>query len=135
MLSVSYKNIFLYMLVKYFCFYLLLMFFQNNFWILKISEFKDLAEWVYLAFILLLLPVIVMLLCYWPIYFALKQKVFVRFLIIVFFCFVGEYFVYVYFTSQRHVDWYGILNVLMSIGFLALFFYKIIISRIKRNVK
>jgi hypothetical protein len=62
-----------------------------------------------------------------PIYFSFSTKKPIFFILIIIGFLIAEYFIYVYFTSQEYfVDKNGILNMIISVVFLLLFFFRYI---------
>ena len=124
MLKPSLINILLFWFVKYIAFYVLLMFKSNNYTLIEVSQLKNGEDWFLYLWMFLFLPVVSMLIFTTPVYFSFKMKSVVYFALIVTAILIGEYFVYVFFTSDRHIDINGIYNGGMSLLFLLLFFYK-----------
>jgi len=132
MLKTTFVNILLYILVKYLAFYTFLMFKESNFKLLDVSNIKNGADLFYFLWLLLFLPIVCMLIFSGPLYFSFKVKNVAYFLLIISAYIIMEYFVYVFFTSDKHVDMNGIYNGILSILFLLLFFYKQIALRLSR---
>lgn len=131
MLKASFKNILLYILVKYLFFYVVMMFKINDFRYLQLSDLKNGEDWFLYLWMILFLPVLCMILFSAPIYFSFRLKSIGYFILAIMAIIVAEYFVYVFFTSERHVDMNGIYNGIISFLMFYLFFFK----QIKQNFK
>ncbi len=124
MLKASVKNILLYILLKYLLFYVFIMFKNNDFRLLHFYNLKNGEDWFYYLWIVLFMPVVSMILFSAPIYFSFKLKNAVYFILAIVTIIVAEYFVYVFFNSQRHIDMYGVYNGIISLFFFNLLFFK-----------
>jgi len=132
MLKASFKNILLYILVKYLFFYVVMMFKINDFRYLQIGDLRNGEDWFLYLWMILFLPVLNMILFSAPIYFLFRLKSVGYFLLAITAIFLAEYFVYVFFTSEKHVDINGVYNGIVSLLVFCLFFFKEIKSKFKR---
>ena len=120
-MKLSVVNIFTFWLVKYFAFYVLMMFKNNNFTLIKLNEIKDCESLFYYLWIFLFLPIVTTILFSAPIYFSFKVKFVGYFLLIIGVTLTLEYILYTWLASQSdYVN--GLLNLLISIIFLFIFF-------------
>ena len=124
MLRPIFRNILLFFFVKYLLFYILLMFKNNDYSLIQLSNLKNFQDVFYYLWIFLFLPVICIILFSAPVYFLFKLKGKVYFMLLMVAFLVAEYFVYVYFTSNKHPDINGIYNEIISLLLLLLFFFK-----------
>ena len=102
-------------LIKYLVFYTFMMFKNQNFYILNISNFKSLENIIYYLFIFLLLPFILIFIFTLPVYFSLKIKNSFFYFFMFFLFLVLEYFIYVYFNSEKVLDKNGFYNSVISV--------------------
>lgn len=119
-----FKKILLFFLLKYIILYALLMLLNKNDSILRIASFKNVEDWFYYGVLLLLLPITNMVLFSGVLYVALKSQSLIKLISLVSGVWVAEYFLYVFFTSQRHVDVNGVYNVIIGSLLFLLFFFK-----------
>ena len=74
MLKPTVLNILLFWFVKYIAFYVLLMFKNNNYALLKVNEIKNGGDLFYYLWLFLFLPVVCMIVFSAPIYFSFRVK-------------------------------------------------------------
>lgn len=134
MLKASFKNILLYILLKYLFFYGLMMFENNNFRLLRFYNLKNGEDWFYYLWLLLSLPVLNMMLFSAPIYFSFRLKNIGYFILAIMAIILAEYFVYVFFTSEKHINMNGVYNGIISLLLFFLFFFKPIRSIFKQKI-
>ncbi len=133
MLKPTFTNILLYLFLKYIADYLFLMFKYNNFEFLNAAiSIRNGQDLFYYLWLVLFMPVISILLFSAPIYFSFKIKNIIYFTLLMSIILVAEYFVYVYFTSRKPL--YGIINEIISLFFLLLFFFKSIRLIFKQSI-
>ena len=123
MLKASFKNILLYILVKYLLFYVFMMFKNNDFRLLHFYNLKNGEDWFYYLWLVLFMPVLSMILFSAPIYFIFKTKKAIYFILLMSIILVAEYFLYTYFVSQLDLM-NGVYNEIISLLVLLLFFYR-----------
>ena len=123
MLKTTFKNILVYIFIKYVLFYIFLMFKNNDFSFLKLNALKTGQDWFYYLWLFLFLPVISMILFSAPLYFTFKVKKAIYFIIFISMILVAEYFLYTYFASQANLM-NGVYNGIISLLLLLLFFSK-----------
>lgn len=119
-----FKRILLFFFAKYFLLYVVLMLLSRNNSLLKITSLKNAEDWFYYIFLLMFLPVTSMVLFSGIVYLALKSKSIIKFILLISGVFLAEYFLYVFFTSQRHIDMNGVYNLIISALLFLLFFFQ-----------
>lgn len=129
MIKPSLKNILLYILVKYLIFYIITLFKIGDFKYLQVSDLKTFDDWYMYIWTILLLPVVNMLLFSAPLYFSYRLSG-ICFILATIAIIVAEYFVFVFFTSGRHIDMNGVYNGTISIVVLLFFFYRSMLDNI-----
>lgn len=124
MLSPKVFNIILYVLTKYIVFYTVLAVKNSNYYFFKVNEVRNGEDLFYYLWMLLFLPAIYCLAFLAPLYFTFKVKQPALFTFLIGAIILAEYFVYVYFTSDKHIDMNGVYNGVLSLLFLLIFFYR-----------
>lgn len=130
MLKVSFLNIALYYLTKYVAFYVLLMFKNKKYDLLKVGNISSGQDLFYYLWIFLFLPVVGIILFSVPLYYSFKVINVTYFSLIIVAVLVVEYFVYTYLASQSDLM-NGVYNGIISVVFLLIFFYKAISNFLK----
>jgi len=134
MMKLTFKNILLYIFLKYLIFYVFLMFKNDNYALIRLNDLKTPVDWVYYLWIFLSLPVIAIIFFSAPIYYSFKIKNIFFFAGAISAVLVAEYFLYTYLASQS--DWMnGVYNGIISILLFLLFFYRHIVVIINRQAK
>ena len=133
MLKASFKNILLYILLKYLLFYVFMMFKNNDFRLLHFYNLKNGEDWFYYLWLVLFVPVLNMILFSGPIYFIFKTKKAIYFILLMSIILVAEYFLYTYFVSQLDLM-NGVYNGVISLLLLLLFFFKPISLIFKQRI-
>ena len=129
----SFLNMLFFWLAKYIGFYVFMMFKTGNYAFIKIYEIQNGEDLFYYLWIFLFLPVVSILIFSVPMYFSFKVKSFVYYVLIIGAILVAEYFLYTSLASQSNLM-NGIYNGIISILFLALFFFKHISNFYKQDV-
>jgi hypothetical protein len=129
----SLLNITVYWFSKYIAFYLFMMFRNKNYALITINDLKTGEDLFMYLWTFLFFPIVCMILFSIPLYFSFKAKAFVYFVLIVFAVLFAEYFIYTYLASQTDLM-NGIYNGIISILFLAFFFFRHISNCYKQNV-
>jgi hypothetical protein len=113
--------IILYILIKYFAFYIFMMFKNQNFTLVSpgIRNGEDLFFYLWLF---LFFPIVTILLFSGLIYLAFKRQEIVLFSVVIIGYLIGEYFLYTYLASTSDLS-NGIYNGVLSISVLYLFFF------------
>lgn len=122
MFKASFRNILVYLFLKYIAFYVFMMFRTHIFYLVN-PEIRSVVDLYYYLWMFLFLPVMCMLLFSAPIYFAFRLKNVVYFVLIIIAFLIAEYFMYTYSASQTNLM-NGVYNGVLSILFLLLFFFK-----------
>lgn len=130
MLKPSILNILIFWFVKYLAFYILLMFKNNNYTLIGLSELKSGEDWFYYLWIFLFLPIVCMLIFSAPMYFLFKVKSPIYLVLIIAVILIGEYLFYTWSASQSNLM-NGVYNGTISVLFLLLFFYKSITPKFR----
>jgi uncharacterized membrane protein len=109
--------------LKYLLFYLILMFKNADYKLLKISNFKTLEDILYYIFLFFPLPLSNTIVFIAPLYYSLRARNYIVFALI-FGCYLLlEYFIYTYLTSQQHIDANGVINSVLSLLVFGLMFF------------
>lgn len=101
---------------------------------LRVNELKNAGDLFYYSWLILFLPMVSMILFSAPIYYSFKLKNIFSFSVAILSILTAEYFVYVYLTSDKHIDMNGIVNGGISLLLFILFFYRHINSVFKQSV-
>lgn len=126
MLKPTFLNIFFNVFLKFLIFYLLLMVTNKEFKLLQLSNIRNGEDLFYYLWLVLFFPIVDMILFSIPLYFSLKTKKTLIFLIGIIAILLIEYFAYTYFTSQKLINRDAFLKVIINAFLLTLFFYKTI---------
>ncbi len=133
MIRPTFLNIILYFFVKYMALFGLLMIKNRDYKLLEQQNLLGGHSLTYFVFIMLPLPILSLLLFGLPTYYSFKVKNILGFIILINCVLLAEYFLYTYLASQENL-WNGIYLAIISILVIALFFYRHIISMLKRIV-
>lgn len=125
MLRPAFKNIILFFFLKYFIFYIFLMFRNNDYTFVQIGSLRNGEDVFYYLWMFLFLPVLCIILFSVPIYFAFKLKNMIYFILLVGGFLIAEYFLYTHYASQADLM-NGIYNGLIGLLVLLLLFFRII---------
>lgn len=134
MLKPTVLNILLFWFVKYIAFYVLLMFKNNNYALLKVNEIKNGGDLFYYLWLFLFLPVVCMIVFSAPIYFSFRVKSLIYFALIIAAILIVEYLFYTWSASQANLM-NGVYNGIISLLFLLLFFFRHISSLYQQNTQ
>jgi hypothetical protein len=134
MMKLSFKNIVVYIFLKYLVFYVFMMFRNKNYTLVRINELKTFGDWFYYLWIFLFMPVIITILFSAPLYFSFRLKQFYFFALVMGAVFVAEYFLYTYLASQLDLM-NGVYNAIIGILLFFLFFYRHIVLIFNRRTK
>lgn len=129
----SFIKILLFWLAKYIGFYVFMMFKTGNYAFIKVNEIKNGEDLFYYLWIFLFLPVVSIIIFSVPMYFSFKVKSFVYYILIIGAILLAEYFLYTSLASQSNLM-NGIYNGIISMLFLALFFFRHIRDFYKQDV-
>lgn len=109
------------MLLKYFVFYVFMMFKNSNYALIEISNLNSFGDVFYYLYIFLFLPIVCFILFSTPIYYSFSNRNLNIFILINLVFLIAEYIVYTYFASQS--NWFnGIFNAIISVICFALMF-------------
>lgn len=123
MLKPKFFSIVLFFLIKYLTLYILLMFKDNNYKILEISNIKNGADLFYYLWVILFLPLISIAIFSFPLIYSFRLRQPLYFSIIIMLLLGLEYVFYTYFASQANLM-NGVYNLGLSLLFLFIFFYR-----------
>ncbi len=132
MLKPTLLNIILFWLVKYFVYYFLLMFKNNNFTLVKVNELNNLEDFFYYAWLFLSMPLLCVIFFLAPTYFTFKLKKIIHLILIMLIIVVVEYFLYTWLASPSNLI-NGIYNAVISVIFIIVFFYRYIYDLYHNN--
>ncbi len=127
----NFKNIVLYIFIKYFLFYVFLMFKNHDFTLIRVDELKSVVDWQYYLWLFLALPTLSAILFSAPNYYSFKVRASWVLILLVGATFVIEYFLYTYLASPSDFVNGIYLEIIGTLLFL-LFFYKPIQSIFNR---
>ena len=116
-------NIFLFWLLKYFVFYIFLMFKNNYYALVMIYEIKNGEDLFYYLWLILFFPISFMMLFIIPLIYTFKIKNIFLFLLLIVIFLIFEYIIYTKLASTTDLM-NGVYNGIISVIFLFLFFYK-----------
>lgn len=133
MLKPKYLNIILYIFIKYIVIFFLFMIKDNSYKLLQINNIRNGQDLFYYLWIVLFFPIIDIILFSIPIYFSFKIKNKLIFILSLLSIFGIEYFMNIYFTSQKAFDTDVILKVTIGVILLGIFFYKPIYSKLTES--
>jgi len=123
MMKTTFKNVLLYIFLKYLIFYVFLMFKNSNYALIRLQDLKTMTDWLYYLWIFLFLPAISAILFTAPIYYSFRAKRAIYFILLISAVLVAEYFLYTYFASESDLM-NGVYNGIISILLFLLFFYR-----------
>jgi len=106
---------------------------NNDYRLFELDNLKGGHTFTYFLLVMLPYPLINMVLFCVPIYFSFRAKSIAYFILYICIFLIAEYFVYIFFTSGKHIDMIGVYNAIISVGLLFLFFYKQIIILLKNK--
>ncbi len=132
MMKLTFKNVLLYIFLKYLIFYVFLMFKNGNYALIRLNDLKTPGDWYYYLWIFLSLPVINAILFSAPIYYSFKFKSLFFFALLIGAVFVAEYFLYTYLASEADLM-NGVYSGIISILLFILFFYRHIVSMLNQQ--
>ena len=116
-------NIILFFLFKYLLFYVLMMFKNSDFSLIQLSELRNLGDVFYYCWTFLFYPILSIILFSAPIYYALKSKRVIYFILLLSLILATEYVIYTYLDSQLDLL-NGVYNGIIGLLVLLLFFSK-----------
>ncbi|RFM34458.1 hypothetical protein DXN04_14365 [Chitinophaga silvisoli] len=123
MATVKFRIVLLYFLLKYLILYILIMFIRQDYAFLRVDKLSSVGDWYYYMFMFLFLPIINMVLFSAVVYFSFRLKNFLTFVALIGLISVAEYLMYVFFTSQKYLDEYGVFNGIIGILLFLLLFH------------
>lgn len=130
MLRPLYRNIVFFIFLKYFVFYVVLMFKNNDFTFIELGSLRDAQDLFYYLWIFLFLPVSCTALFSAPIFVSFKLNNGIIFILIMTGILVAEYFFYTYFASPTD-KMNGLYNALIGLSLFIVLFFKSIVKIFK----
>lgn len=124
MLRPTFLNITVFIFVKYLLIYLIFMVATNNYKLLQIGNIKNGQDLFYYLWLVLFIPIVDFIIFSVPYFLSFKSKSRSLFICSVLLITVCEYFVYVYFTSQKILDIKGLWISVISLIIYFILFYK-----------
>lgn len=125
-------NIILYILIKYFIFYIILAIKNENYAVFQMNNIKSYEDFLFYLFLFLSLPTISIVLFSVPFFYIFKIRKTLLFFILLLIVFVIEYFIYTYLASET--DFFnGIYLTSVGIILFFVFYFKAIKSIISSN--
>lgn len=122
--KVKFTTVLLFILIKYTLFYILVMFINENYTLISFYQFRSTLEFVGYFFYFSFLPFIYFALFSAILYYSFYVKNIFLFAAIFLGITIAEYFEYVYFNSQQHIDMYGVYNAIISVVLFPILFWK-----------
>lgn len=123
MLKPSVLNIVIYFFLKYFIFYLFMMFKTDIYTLVDINSIKSGEDLFFYLWMFLSLPALCAILLSVPLYYAFKVSKVIYFLLLLSIIFALEYLLYTYMASQLDLM-NGLINEVIGVLLLFLLFYK-----------
>jgi hypothetical protein len=122
-MKISGGKILIYLLLKYFMFYVFMMFKNSNYALIEIENLNSFGDLFYYLWIFLFLPIVCFILFYRPIYYSFSKRNLNIFLLINVGVLIAEYILYTYFASQSNL-FNGMFNAIISLLCYLLIFRK-----------
>lgn len=117
------KNIVGYFFLKYFLFYIFMMFKNDNYALINIGNLHTGQDIFYYLFLFLSLPVIISIVFTIPLYFSFKVNNVTGFVLLLIAIFGLEYLFYTYLASTSDML-NGLYNLIIGLILFVLFYYK-----------
>lgn len=131
MLKSKFLNLVIYIFIKYLIIFLLFMVKNNNFKLLELNNIRNGQDLFYYLWIILFFPIIDVILFSVPLYYSLKTKNKVYFVLSLLTVFSIEYLMSVYFTSQKIFDIDVLVKVIIGVIVFLIFFYRNIFNKFR----
>jgi len=125
MLKPSFKNIILFIFLKYLFFWIFMMFKNDIYTLIEINEIHNGQDLFYYLWLFGTSPTAYALLFSVPIYYSFRIKKSIFFLLIIPVIFIVEYKLYTYLDSPGDL-WNGFFNALISLALFISFYFKAI---------
>lgn len=101
-------------MLKYFVFYVFMMFKNSNYALIEIGELKSIEDVFYYIFLFSFLPIVCFALFSAPIYYSFSKRNLNIFILVNVGILIGEFIIYTYLASQ--LNWYnGMFNAIISL--------------------
>jgi len=125
MLKPNVRNIVGYFFFKYLLLYILMMFKNDNYALIRINELHTGSDVFYYLFIFLFLPVVMSIVLTVPLYFSFKVNNVTGFILLLMAIFIVEYLLYTYLASQLDML-NGLYNAIIGLIVFIMFYHKAI---------
>ena len=113
-MKISFRKILLFFMLKYFVFYVFMMFKNSNYALIEIGELKSIEDVFYYIFLFSFLPIVCFALFSAPIYYSFSKRNLNIFILVNVGILIGEFIIYTYLASQ--LNWYnGMFNAIISL--------------------
>ena len=132
MLKPLYRNILLFIFLRYFLFYIFLMFRHNDYTLTEIDSLRNAEDTFYYLWTFLFLPILSAAIFSAPIFVAFKLNNGIVFILLMTVVFVAEYFFYTYLASQADVT-NGFYSAAIGLCLFVVLFLKSIIKLFKKQ--
>lgn len=127
----KFLNVVFYMFIKYLIIFFLFMVKDKNFKLLELNNIRNGQDLFYYLWIILFFPIIDVILFSAPLYYSLKTKNKVYFVLSLLAVFSIEYLMNVYFTSQKIFDKDVFLKVIVGVIIFLIFFFRSIFIKFR----
>ena len=134
MMKLTFKNVLLYVFLKYLIFYVFLMFRNEDFKLLEMDNLIHGHTFVYFFLFMLPLSVVSMIFFSAPLYYSFKLRRGLLFLLLLGVVCVADYFMYTYLASPSDMK-NGIYLEIIGILLFLLFFYRRIVLKFNQQTK
>jgi hypothetical protein len=122
-MKISVRKILIFMFLKYFVFYVFMMFKNSNYALIEIGDLNSFGDVFYYLWIFLFLPIVCFALFCAPIYYSFSKTNLNIFILINIGVLIMEYIVYTYFASTTNL-FNGMFNAIVSLVCFPLVFWK-----------
>lgn len=124
MLNSKLKNIVFFWFAKYFILYIFILIKNQDYTLLSVHELKSGGDVFYYLWTFLFIPTVTGLILIAPLYYSFKIENPLLFSMTVIVLLILDYLGYSYFTSQKIIDFYGMVSIVIGIISFVLCFFK-----------
>lgn len=129
MFKPTFLNICISIFLSYLTFFALTLIINHDYKVLKFENIKNGQDLFLYLWIVLFFPILDIILFAAPIYFSFKLKKIFTFILAIIAIYMIEYFIYVYFTSQKLRDVDGFQKGIIGLIVFFVSFYRSILSK------
>ena len=122
-MKISFRKILLFMLLKYFVFYVFMMFKNSNYALIEIGDLNSFENVFYYLWIFLFFPIVCFALFSVPIYYSFSKRNLNIFILISVGVLIAEYIVYTFLASTTNL-FNGMFNAIISLLCFPIIFWK-----------